>query len=456
MSILCLALLTAFQDDSRALVPPAGWRGEHLEFPLSFAPELPYRGSEDLAFAPGMFEPESDSYFSYAMALRLEDPAGGAPDLDAPELAAFLETYYRGLCQAVAEGRKLELDADAVRARVRRDGDALRATVEMFDPFTSGAPLLLELELFVHHGPRASEVLGLASALARDKPIWDELTRLAQTWRAARPAAVYLNHAYAVVDEETYAALAGSTFLREAFAVTEERTTVRADLSYSGLYLYGVHTYLEFLPPSAAAGLVAERTGLAFGLEAEGGLAAFEKRLGTLLAAQRAPITRQLEAEAVPWFEILGLQMPSGPLDVFAMEYDPRFLERWHAGLAPPTGGRTRAAVLERYAAALQRSAQRASVPFEDVREIRLTLDEEQEGRVLSLCEAAGFEIDSGVEGTRASGPHLRLLLTRAAEPGGITSLALGLRRPLEREPLRLGRVTLSFEGTTAWVRLHP
>src|SRR5262249_36621215 len=81
-----LALLCQAPAPAKLLKPPEGWRGERLEFPLDFAPEIELRGSEELAFAPGMFTPDSDSYFSYALALHLD----GEIEIDAPFLRSFL------------------------------------------------------------------------------------------------------------------------------------------------------------------------------------------------------------------------------------------------------------------------------------------------------------------------------------------------------------------------------
>ena len=41
------------------------WKYEKLELPLNFAPNLPYQGFEELKFAPGMFKPNTNDYFSY-------------------------------------------------------------------------------------------------------------------------------------------------------------------------------------------------------------------------------------------------------------------------------------------------------------------------------------------------------------------------------------------------------
>ncbi len=453
---LARAVPQGAEDAQGLLFPaPAGWRHERLEFPLEFAHELEFRGYEDLAFAPGMFAPDSDSYFSYALALRLE---GDVP-VDEAWLARFLETYYRGLCRAVAAERGIELDTQAIRARARRAGGLFRATVAMFDPFTTGEALDLELELSWHAAPRATELLGLASPLARDAPIWDELRAIAEAWRAVRPAPVFLNHVYAVVDRETYDALRGSSFLRETFAVSEERETVRADLTYSGLYFYGQRTYFEFLPPTAAAGLAEGNTGLALGVESEDGLDDLARRLEEHGVKTRlGPISRQLGDEQVPWFRILGVEMPPSRLNVFALEYDRRFLAKWQPDLPPLESagkGSERAAVLERYAAALERSPLRASAPFADVTEVELALDEAQRERLLAACAAAGHEIEVGADAWTCHGPQFRLVLRSSADPGGVTGFVASLSRPIEHEPLELGRIRLSFQGAAATLVLR-
>jgi len=456
-SLLALALLAAVQaapPDSLLPPPPAGWRSERLDLPLDFAPELAYRGVEDLLFAPGMFEPGSDSYFSYALALRLEGDVGA----DAAMLDGFLTTYYRGLCRAVGESRGLERDPETVTASVRRAGAGFVARVELYDPFnasgTGGGDLDLVLEITVRDGERATEILGLASPLDPDAPVWAELHALGDAWRAARPAPVGLNHVYLVVDEATYGALAASDFLRERFAVGEERTTVRRDLSYSGLYLYAGSTYFEFLPPTPAAGLVEGASGLALGVDETGGLAALERALaGRGVPAAGGPVTRELDGVAVPWFAILGVEMPAGTLSLFAMEYDPGFLAGWHAGLPPEGPSVARADVLARYAASLDRTDLRERAPLVDVREVHVALDEAQRERLLAVCAAAGHAIERAGDAWFVLGPGFRLRIEGSDEPGGVVGLELALRAPLERAPLRLGRIELSFAGDTATLR---
>jgi hypothetical protein len=447
----CAPILAAQSSPPRLLDVPPGWRHERLQLPPDFAPELAYRGIEDLAFAPGMFEPGSDSYFSYALALRLE----GDVHVDEPMLTRFLDAYYRGLYHAAAEGRGFANDESTIRSTVQQDGARFHATVHTFDSFTNGAALALALEISTHSAPRATEILGLASPLPSDAPIWKDLRALEAAWRAARPAPVFLNHVFFVVDRETYDALARSSFLRESFALTEERTTRRADVSYTGLYVYGRRTYFEFLPPESAAGLVPGDTGVALGVETSGALELLARALEQRgVKNQGGPITRELDGAPVPWFQILGVEVPSGPFSLFAMEYDPRFLAGWHADLPPRLPSLARAAVLERYAASLGRTELHARAPFADVSGVHLALDDAQRERLLAVCAAAGYEVEASAESTTCFGPQFRIVIERSSEPRGVTALELALRQALAHEPLQLGRASLSFHGVSAQLGL--
>ena len=451
MSLLALLplILAQAQEPAPLLAPVQGWRTERLAFPLSFAPDLPYQGFEDLAFAPGMFEPASESYFSYALAMQFE----GEVRVDEAMLAHFLESYYRGLCRAVAGSRGLERDANRVQVMLERQGDEFLATIDMFDPFTTGDDLKLRLVLRSHDTQATTEILGLASPKPADAPIWKELHALATAWEAARAAPLYLNHLFAVVDQDTYRALASSTFLCEQFAVSEERTTVRPDLTYSGLYFYGERTYFEFLPPGAASG-----SGLALGVERPGALAALAAKLKAAdIATQGGPITRQLGDKSVPWFEILGIEMPPSRLSVFGMEYAPGFLQSWHPDQPPSFASIARSDILTRYAATLERTPLRARAPLVDVIAIDLTLSVAERDRLLAFGRSAQWAIEPEANPILCRAPQfqLRLHLWPGATPApGLTRFSVSLREPIAKDPLTLGRVRITFEGKTAYFDL--
>lgn len=448
---LLLALVPVPQEPASLLAAPEGWQTERLPFPLDFAPELAYRGVEDLAFAPGMFTKGAEGYFSYALALELE----GDLVIDARFLEEFFATYYRGLCKAVGESRKLELDLDAITAKAEGGADYFTVAVQAFDPFTDGGALALTLDVRTHARAGKTELAALASPADKSAKIWKELRPILQGWQRARPMPLFLNHLYWVVDRATYDALKAEPFLRE-LAVVEERTTKRNDTSYTGLYLYGKRTYLEFLAADEAAGFAAGQSGIALGLERAGGsdvLAVELHRQG--FPSQKQAITRAQGDAQVPWFTMLGLELPPGPLSLFTLEYSTRFLGQWRPDLPAVPPSTARAAVLARYAQAVGQDP--AQTLLGDVRAVRLALDEAQRTRFVGVMTALGYEPTTVVDGNKLlAGPGLRLFVNASPSAGGISACEFTLAREVQREPLTLGKVRLRFDGTRADLELLP
>ncbi len=113
-----------------------GWRSELLSFPLEFAPTLPYRGVEEIRFAPGFFDPEAPGYWSYAFAWRLE----AYPAFEPTAIGAQLTTYFRGLVAAVDEGNEIT-DRDSIVVRAAGTERRLTLTAHVIDPFTTKRPV---------------------------------------------------------------------------------------------------------------------------------------------------------------------------------------------------------------------------------------------------------------------------------------------------------------------------
>jgi len=123
---------------------------------------------------------------------------------------------------------------------------------------------------------------------------------------AAAPR-ILLNHFYATVDRATYRAIAADTFLQQQFAPFEERTTVRSDSTYSGLYFYGDQTYFEFFEENQG-GRKPGDAGLALGSEDPGGSAWLKAQWGKLRPSINTMTTRQLDGSAIDWFETTSFQ----------------------------------------------------------------------------------------------------------------------------------------------------
>ncbi len=157
------------------------WRYERIDFPLPFAPELKYDGFEELSFAPGMFNAQSDTYFTYIFAIKITNDV----TIDAGLLKSFLQTYYRGLCRTVAEGTDFDIDVSKITAVVREDhyeaqhARHFSATLESFDPFVTGKPLTLHLQMLaIESSPTDHRIFAAVSPKPAEAPVWKLLRRL--------------------------------------------------------------------------------------------------------------------------------------------------------------------------------------------------------------------------------------------------------------------------------------
>ncbi len=181
MMVLGLLGSMAYGDD---ILPktPEGWKYERIDFPLSFAPDLVYKGFEELRFAPGMFNAKSDTYFTYVFGMKLT----GSYRVDAAFLKGLLTSYYRGLCRTVWGDETPKPDFSSINVEITtgdlRDGvKHFKATIHMIDAFVTRKPLVLNLTIQANSDEADKHTL--ISAQASPKPdhhtIWKLLRSLA-------------------------------------------------------------------------------------------------------------------------------------------------------------------------------------------------------------------------------------------------------------------------------------
>jgi len=115
---------------------PKGWDVERFLIPIEFAPQIPYKGVEDIRFTPGWGNAKSDEYWSYAFLWYLD----GSPETTAEIVATNLKAYYTGLVGRNVEPRKIPANKlvsikTAVKQVKTDKGDikTFRGTVYMLD-----------------------------------------------------------------------------------------------------------------------------------------------------------------------------------------------------------------------------------------------------------------------------------------------------------------------------------
>ncbi len=117
------------------LSTPKGWAIERFRIPISFAPEINYKGVEDIRFTPGWANSKSEEYWTYAFLWYLDS----LPKTDARIIEANLRAYYTGLIK-VNSGNKIPpekqipvMTAFKETQTNKEDLQTYSGTVEMLD-----------------------------------------------------------------------------------------------------------------------------------------------------------------------------------------------------------------------------------------------------------------------------------------------------------------------------------
>lgn len=256
----------------------------------------------------------------------------------------------------------------------------------------------------------------------------------------------YLNHFYATVDKDTYAAIENSEFLRSTFAVFEKRTTIRRDRTYSGIYLYGDHTYFEFF--EAGQHQSPTPVGIALGVEEPGAL---ERLAGTWKGKGVEPefltITRQLDGADIPWFVSLA---PAGAtpavVRLWLMEYLSEFLTRWHSEVPTPKSI-SRQDVLTRYRSYLRKDQKL----MQDVSQITVQVPYQEEQSLRSVAAEMGCRLEN--REIVAADARIRVIPPLDSRTG-VRQIVMKVRQaPPENQRFQIGASVLeiSTAGRAVW-----
>jgi hypothetical protein len=184
--ISCLSLTIQAQQNAtpQLLKEPAAWQFERFALPPEFAPGFPYKGAEELRFAPGMFKAGAPDYFSYAFVAQLDSTT----TVSQQNIHKYLLLYFKGLCASVAKDRKIVIDTAAITVSVEKKKETLKnekiytALLYIFGVFADGAPVTLQADIKVltHKATKRAFLVFIASPQQRTAAIWKELYKIQQ------------------------------------------------------------------------------------------------------------------------------------------------------------------------------------------------------------------------------------------------------------------------------------
>jgi hypothetical protein len=165
------------------IAAPTGWRSETFQFPLQFAPTIPYEGTEYVRFTPTWDQFATENGFSYVFLWDLK-----AKEVTPEDVEEYMETYFSGLMSNVARARKLPATSVKTAAAAHPMADApgwkqgYGVELRTANGFSKNEPLLLFGEVTQREcGAGRMQIFFAFSMARRDRPVWEGL-------RAARQA----------------------------------------------------------------------------------------------------------------------------------------------------------------------------------------------------------------------------------------------------------------------------
>jgi hypothetical protein len=195
IALLCLASSSIYAQEGNAefdghkweapyyLPLPKDWNFERFLIPIGFAPEIPYKGVEDIRFTPGWAKRTSDEYWTYAFLWWLD----GSPKIDAQIVATNLKAYYTGLYKANSDSVQTatENPVPAVTSfkkipTAKGDLETYSGTIEMMD-YMQRKPITLNCR--VHLASCREENKSIIFYELSPKPFThNNWTNLSQLW----------------------------------------------------------------------------------------------------------------------------------------------------------------------------------------------------------------------------------------------------------------------------------
>jgi hypothetical protein len=170
---------------------PANWGQETILFPIDFAPGLSYKGFEELRFAPGWGNADSNEKWAYTILWWLD----GKYDFDEKVLQHDLESYFSGLTKRRAVADKLDMNlykpAKAVVEKIKTAGgdkQTFQAVADIFDAQVTRKPGKLWFKIHVKECNDSDRTIVLLEVAANPytQAVWNDLDAINNQFKCKR------------------------------------------------------------------------------------------------------------------------------------------------------------------------------------------------------------------------------------------------------------------------------
>ncbi|MEO0570587.1 MAG: hypothetical protein AAF039_02705 [Bacteroidota bacterium] len=163
----CSGFFCFSQEGEKLLQAPSDWRYEQLKLPLPFAPSIPLKGYEEVYFAPGWDNPESEAFWTYAFAWILEE----AETIEKVKMVEYLTAYYDGLMKVVGQFNTVETTIS-----LKSTSNGYEGKVQTLDGFFTKDTI--HLNLTIEKQSEGKLWLFRLSPKDREHPVWEILNTI--------------------------------------------------------------------------------------------------------------------------------------------------------------------------------------------------------------------------------------------------------------------------------------
>lgn len=253
---------------------------------------------------------------------------------------------------------------------------------------------------------------------------------------------VFMGHFYVALDQASFDALRKSPQVA-ALAHVVERHTVAGKDQWTGFYVQGRQTYMEFFgAENLPEGMRVRDTGLGLTVEQAGGVSAIADRLRTVYKkVELATTPRTTPTGTIPWFTSTYVKSDQPEsMETWIMENDPKYLATVHPGenIKDPFSR--------------EQSLSWYFLPdheLDNVTGITAALKPAEIAQLFTELKLIGWSPRTHGKGFVAMGPDLKLTVIPATARTGIQQVDLRLRRSVAQQSIPLGHIQLLLDGDT-------
>lgn len=181
---LNLILFTLFasisfgQKHKSVLKAPKTWLTEIIPFPLSFAPSIPYKGYEDLRFAPNWSDSTHANFWTYMFVWYIEKDV----PVTTENLTKYFNAYYNGLMRIDSRNETQFKDAplNHTISKFEKTTTGFNGTMEVYDGFFTKQYMTLNIKVEETFCPKKNKQIIRCDVSRQnfDHPVWQLFTQV--------------------------------------------------------------------------------------------------------------------------------------------------------------------------------------------------------------------------------------------------------------------------------------